>query len=387
MKLICLLVCIGAAVGAQQQYVDGEFLIGLKEEVDHEAYYQLMQDYNVEKVNMWHMGGVKMVHVRGSETDVIQVSHLPGVKYWERNGINYIQQCASGDADSAWGLDRSDQRAAFPAGYAASDAVYTTGGGDDGAGATVYVADTGILDTHTDFNGRASFGYTALNSGDETDGNGHGTHCAGTIASTTYGIAKAANVIAVKIMTDAGFGSTDDIVEGMDWIDTQHIDGDRDVVSMSIGGGQSPSMDSSIRQLIADGVSIVVAAGNSDADACNYSPSGVEFCTVVGASDINDQRASFSNYGNCVDIFAPGVNIKSTWNDGGTNVISGTSMACPHVAGAAARYMSGQTDPAQYMPAPVHQYLKGTATVDAITDPAGPENFLLYCNCPLDVFP
>ena len=386
MKLFCLLVCIGAVVGAQQQYVDSEFLIGLKEEVDHDSYYQLMKDYNVEKVNMWHMGGIKIVHVRGSETDIIQVSHLPGVKFWERNGISSIQQCSSASADSAWGLDRIDQRAAFPAGYSAVNAVYTSGV-DDGAGANVYIVDTGILTTHSDFTGRASFGYTAMDSGDTTDGSGHGTHCAGTAASIIHGVAKEANVIAVKVMSDGGFGSIDDIIEGLNWIDTQHVDGDKDIVNMSLGGGPSASLDAAVIQLIADGVSVVLAAGNSDADACNYSPSGVEFATIVGATDINDNRASFSNWGNCVDIFAPGVNIKSTWNDGGTNIISGTSMASPHVAGVAARFMSSQTDPANYMPGPVHYYLKNTATVDAVADPQGPENFLLYCNCPMDPIP
>ena len=388
MKLICLLVCIGAAVGAQQQYVDGEYLIGLKEDVDHEAYYQLMKDYNVEKMNMWQMGvnGVKIVHVRGSETDVIQVSHLPGVKFWERNGIYSIQQCASGDADSAWGVDRTDQRAAFPAGYSAADAVYTSGA-DDGAGVNIYVVDTGILTTHSDFNGRAAFGYTAMDSGDETDGSGHGTHCAGTAGSTTYGVAKAANLIAVKVLNDAGFGSYDDIVEALDWVAVEHTDGEKDLITMSVGGGPSISFDSAILRCIQDGVSVVVAAGNSDADACNYSPSGVEFATVVGASDINDARASFSNWGDCIDLFAPGVNIKSTWNDGGTNIISGTSMACPHVAGAAARFMSSQTDPANWMPGPVHYYLKNTATQGVISDPQSGESGLLYCNCPMDPIP
>jgi serine protease len=383
MKLTCLLlVCVGAVLGVQQQYIDGEFLMGIKDEVDQDAYFKVMKDYNVEMINYWHMGDTYIVHLRGEETDVIQASHLPGVKYWERNGIAYIQQCSSSTTDSAWGLDRIDQTAGFPAGYAPSSAEYMSGE-DDGAGVRVYVADTGIFHEHTDFGGRASFGYTAMDSGDVTDGSGHGTHCAGTIGSNTYGVAKQASMIAVKVLSDAGFGSYDDIIEGMSWIETQHNDGDKDITSMSIGGGSSLTFDQGVISLIQDGVSVVVAAGNSDADACDYSPSGVEFATVVGATDIDDNRASFSNFGTCVDIFAPGVNIKSTWNDGGTSTISGTSMACPHVAGVAARYMSSQTDPANWNPGPVHYYLKNTATPDLVGDPQGPENFLLYAECPM----
>jgi cerevisin len=232
---------------------------------------------------------------------------------------------------------------------------------------------------HTDFEGRAVWGKTTASGATDTDKNGHGTHVSGTIAGKTYGVAKLAKIIAVKVLGDDGTGSTADVLAGVNYVAAQHKakPGARSVANMSLGGGKSASLDAAVNSAVAAGVSFVVAAGNSNADACNYSPAAAADAITVGASTITDTLASFSNKGKCVDIIAPGQDIKSTWigSTTATNTISGTSMASPHVAGAVAVALSQQN----LTPKQVKEYIIAEASVDKIRSiPTATVNKLLY---------
>lgn len=235
---------------------------------------------------------------------------------------------------ATWGLDRIDQSVGTNGSYS-----YVS----TGAGVDAYVIDTGILGTHKDFGGRVKQGYSAISDRrGTTDCNGHGTHVSGTIGGATYGVAKQVSLIPVRVLDCRGSGTNSGVIAGVNWAINNHQAGVKAVANMSLGGGASTALDSAITNLVADGVVVVVAAGNSAANACNYSPARVPTAITVAASAINDTIASFSNFGSCVDIIAPGVSITSDWIGSNTaiNTISGTSMASPHVAGAKARELS-----------------------------------------------
>lgn len=232
-----------------------------------------------------------------------------------------------------------------------------------GEGVTAYVVDTGINIDHVEFEGRASWGKTIPRNDVDKDGNGHGTHCAGTIASRKYGVAKKADVVAVKVLGSNGSGSMSDVVGGVLWAAEDAAKRAKDaaeelrltgktkykgsVANMSLGGGKSKGLDDAVNAAVDSGLHFAVAAGNDNKDACDYSPAAAERAVTVGASTIGDQRAYFSNHGKCVDVFAPGLNILSTWNGGNqsTNTISGTSMASPHVCGLLAYLLSIEGSP------------------------------------------
>lgn len=234
-----------------------------------------------------------------------------------------------------WGLDRIDQNS-LPLNQSFDDRD------EAGANTFAYVVDTGIDSSNLDFESRVSGGFTAVLDGrGALDCNGHGTHVAGTIAGKIYGAAKKTTLVPVRVLDCAGSGSYSSVISGLDWIAANHPVGAPAVVNMSLGGPASSTLDGAIRNLIAKGITVVVAAGNSAADACNYSPARVLEAITVAATTILDVRASYSNFGSCVDIFAPGSEITSTWiGSNSTNTISGTSMASPHVAGALARFIT-----------------------------------------------
>ena len=229
---------------------------------------------------------------------------------------------------------------------------------DAGKGVDVYVIDTGIHINHNEFEGRASWGKTVPRNDVDEDNNGHGTHCAGTIASRKYGVAKAANVIAVKVLGSNGSGSMSDVIEGVMFAArsaakkaaaaaaelkaTGRTNHKGSVANMSLGGGKSKALDDAVDGAVDVGLHFAVAAGNDNRDACSYSPAGAEKAVTVGASTLGDERAYFSNFGPCVDVFAPGLNILSTWigAEDARNTISGTSMASPHTAGLLAYLLS-----------------------------------------------
>ncbi|MBO8185437.1 S8 family peptidase [Streptomyces spirodelae] len=269
----------------------------------------------------------------------------------------------------SWGLDRIDQKTNK------LDRKYTYPAAA-GKGVTAYVIDTGVRISHREFGGRASYGYDAVDK-DSTaqDGNGHGTHVAGTIAGTSYGVAKKAKIVAVRVLDDEGSGTTALAVAGVDWV-TKHHKGPS-VANMSLGGGKDAALDAAVKRSIASGVSYAVSAGNESADASTASPARVRTALTVAASDRRDRQAGFSNYGKGVDLYAPGVNIVSASNksDRGTATMSGTSMASPHVAGAAALYLSGHKNAT---PAEVASALAKGATLGAIANPTkGTPNKLL----------
>jgi subtilisin family serine protease len=241
-----------------------------------------------------------------------------------------------------------------------------------GKGVTAYVIDTGIDTSGADFGGRASVGVDATG-GDGKDCNGHGTHVAGTIGGTTYGVAKGVTLKAVRVLDCQGSGTDADVVAGMDWV-AQHAVKPA-VANMSLGGGKSPTVDAAAKKLSDAGVFLAVAAGNDGADACGGSPSGADGVLAVAAEDRTDMSASFTNYGSCVKVYAPGVAITSDWLAGGTNTISGTSMATPHVVGVAALYKEANGDGSQ---ATVTGWITSHAVKDAVNGvPGGTPHLLL----------
>jgi subtilisin family serine protease len=270
-----------------------------------------------------------------------------------------------------WGLDRIDQRALPLSGSFTS--------ASSGAGVSVYVIDTGVLAGHTEFGGRVAAGWTAVADGLGTgDCNGHGTHVAGTIAGKTYGVAKAATIVPVRVLDCSGSGFNSDVVAGLEWVASQHQAGTPAVANLSLGSVASTTVDAAVQGLINDGVTAVVAAGNSAADACTSSPARVPDALTVAASDSSDRQASFSNFGTCVDLYAPGVGITSASSASTTATasMSGTSMASPHVAGAAAAVLSRSPE---LTPAAVASKLVTTSTPGAVTaSGAGTPNRLLF---------
>jgi subtilisin family serine protease len=274
-------------------------------------------------------------------------------------------------ADAPWGLDRVDQRA-LPL-----SKTYTPPASRAGAGVTAYVIDSGIADGHSDLRGRVRSGFTAIDDGRGTkDCAGHGTHVAGTIGGAAYGVAPAVALVAVRTLGCDGSGETSGVIAGIDWAARDHRAGPA-VANLSLAGPASESVDVAIRGLIDDGVTVTVAAGNEDENACDSSPAREPAALTVTASDRDDRRASFSNHGPCVDLFAPGVDIVSDWHTGATATeeLSGTSMASPHAAGAAALLLG---DAPGSTPAQVARRLVDGATTGAVRGRRDTADRLLY---------
>lgn len=275
------------------------------------------------------------------------------VDYIERDSeVHTLKESPSLEKNAPWGLARISHRDALSFGDF-NKYLYSADGGE---GVDAYVIDTGTNIEHVDFEGRASWGKTIPADDEDIDGNGHGTHCSGTIAGKKFGVAKKANVYAVKVLKSNGSGTMSDVVKGVEWAAEAHSKtvsaakkGKKkgfkgSVANMSLGGGKSRLLDLAVNAAVDAGLHFAVAAGNDNADSCNYSPAAAEKAITVGASTLADERAYFSNYGPCNDIFAPGLNVLSTWigSKYATNIISGTSMASPHIAGLLAYFLSLQ---------------------------------------------
>ncbi|GGK81146.1 S8 family peptidase [Mangrovihabitans endophyticus] len=309
---------------------------------------------------------VPALAVRMTATEARRVAADPAVAAVEPDQRVRIETVQRG---ATWNLDRIDQRSR------ALSRSYTPT--DDGSAVHAYVIDTGIRIGHDEFQGRASYGYDfAGHDSAAADCNGHGTHVAATLGGRRYGVAKQVRLVAVRVLDCAGEGYLSDVLDGVDWV-TRHAIKPA-VANMSLGGFVSPALDAAVRTSISSGVTYVVAAGNSADDARYYSPAGVRAAITVGATDVRDRRANWSNWGPAVDLFAPGVGIWSAWRSGDSSraVLSGTSMAAPHVAGAAALVLDAY--PA-YTPAEVSAYLVRGATVGRVVNRgAGSPNRLLF---------
>jgi len=307
-----------------------------------------------------------------SEAQARRLAADPAIAYVQRNGVYRISGTQTNPP--SWGLDRIDQR------NLPLDNSYTYP--STASSVHAYIIDTGIRFSHQDFQGRAVSGRdTVDNDNDATDCNGHGTHVSGTVGGASYGVAKGVTLVGIRVLNCQGSGTTAGVVAGIDWVTANAIK--PAVANMSLGGGVDATLDSAVQNSIASGVTYAVAAGNGDQfgnpqNACNSSPARVPAAITVGATQSNDQKASFSNYGTCLDIFAPGVSITSAWNtsDTATNTISGTSMATPHVTGAAALVLAANTG---FSPQQVRDTLVTNATPNVVGNPGtGSPNRLLF---------
>ncbi|KAH6663220.1 putative cuticle-degrading protease [Halenospora varia] len=309
---------------------------------------------------------LKGYQVSADAATIAEIAAKPEVAYIEKDGI-VTTQALQTQSGAPYGLGRLSHRAAGSTSY-----IYDS---TAGSGVTIYVVDTGVYLEHSEFGGRATWGANFISGSPNTDEYGHGTHCAGTAAGSTYGISKKASIVAVKVLDKNGSGTFSGVISGIQWVATNAVP--NSVLTMSLGGGFSSAVNSAVASAVNAGVTVVVAAGNSNADASGYSPASEPSAITVAASDSTDVRASFSNYGSLIDVFGPGVNVLSSWIGGttATNTISGTSMATPHIAGLAA-YLIGLEGLST--PAAVVARITALGTTGKITDPKGSVNLLGY---------
>src|SRR6185369_2640394 len=339
--------------------IENQYIVVLKDDVadvDTEA-ARLEHQFGADRGNgHTYRNAIKGFSVRMSEQQAIRLANDPRVDFVEEDGVVSLGTTQTG---ATWGIDRIDQRD-LPL-----NGTYTYNA--TGTGVKAYIIDTGIRATHTQLAGRVIYGFTAISDGLGTnEGNGHGTHVSGTVGGSIYGVAKTVTLVAVRVLDASGSGTNSGVIAGVDFVTSDHQAGQPEVANMSLGGGISTALDTAVTNSIYDGVTYAIAAGNDAVDACTNSPGRVASAITVGSTTSTDARSSFSNFGTCLDIFAPGSSITSSWNtsDTATNTISGTSMATPHVTGVAALFL--ETNPTA-SPATVAAAIINGATLNHVT--------------------
>ena len=359
-----------APVASRAGAIPGRYIVVFRQGTDVDRESARIANAFGGRVRHTYRAALRGMTIELPDAAAAALANVPSVALVEQDQMMTASATQPG---ATWGLDRIDQRS-LPL-----STTYTYGGSGDGV--TAYIIDTGILFGHSEFGGRATSGFDAIDGGSADDCNGHGTHVAGTVGGTTYGVAKSVKLVAVRVLDCGGSGPNSGVIDGIEWVTLNHEG--PSVANMSLGGGASDALDLAIRNSVASGVTYAVAAGNGNflgiaQNACNYSPSREPSAITVSATDKTDTKASWANYGTCVDIFGPGVSITSSWYTSATatNTISGTSMATPHVAGAAALYLGANPNAS---PADVASALTSAATLNVVkSGGSGSPNRLLY---------
>jgi len=388
MKSVVLMALLGAAAAAPLLKPEGpevptipdEYIVVLhkgmmkKKVANHHTWLNTIDGIRVDHV--YSIGTFHGYAGKFTEEALQMILERPDVAYVEPNGYAHIVDTQT--SPPSYGQDRVDQRN-LPLNQ---KYIYHN---SSGSGVDAYVIDTGIYVSHNDFEGRAIWGNNFVGDGRNDDCNGHGTHVSGTIAGKKFGLTKSSNLIAVKVLGCGGSGAWSGVIAGLDWVTQRHLASatKRSVANMSLGGSKIQSVNDATTASVNAGVSHAVAAGNNAGNACNYSPASTPEAVTVGATDSADRVASYSNHGNCLDIWAPGSNILSCWigNPDATATLSGTSMASPHIAGAIAQHLGESSS--HTPPATVTKRLQDQSTKNVITGvPAGTLNYFVYTEPP-----
>jgi subtilisin family serine protease len=377
---LCMAVFVSTPVSSQKKNklrknthkIENSYIVVLDNDIIGEQGTFSIAPYIASELSLTHKGKLKHTYQHALNGFAVEMSPEDAEALSQDFRVAYVEEDGVVTADATqsnppWGLDRIDQR------NRPLNAIYTFNW--TGSGVRAYVIDTGIRTSHSQFGGRASNVFDAFG-GSGADCNGHGTHVAGTIGGSTYGVAKSALLRGVRVLDCNGSGSNSGVIAGVDFVRTNGIQ--PAVANMSLGGGASSALDTAVNNLSNAGITIAVAAGNSNANACNSSPARAANAITVGSTTTTDARSSFSNFGTCLDLFAPGSGILSSWfsSDTATATLSGTSMASPHVAGAAALYK--QANPGASA-STIRNALVNNATTNVVTNAGtGSPNRLLY---------